>query len=92
MNNYQATYVQKIEDDYPGSQATANADATAHEFGHQFNLASVDWDHPDVWCHLGPNTAYCIMDWDTSLVDAYSEFCHDAPNHVDAVRDATDPR
>jgi hypothetical protein len=91
-NNYQATYLQTIQDDYPGSAATVNADTTAHEFGHQFNLASVDGSHPNVWCHLGPNTDYCIMDTDADPADGYSEFCHDNPNHVDAARDATEPR
>jgi hypothetical protein len=53
--------------------------------------ATVDLNHPNTWNHLG-EFHRGMMDSDSNRTDAYSEFCHDNPDHVDAVRDATDSR
>lgn len=74
--------------------AIENANITAHEIGHQWTLTQVDENHPDVWCHEGPDTDDCLMDKAASGTDAYSEFCYNddpnSPNHIMDVRDAAD--
>lgn len=95
QDNYLFIYIQMITDNYPTTGATVNADTVAHELGHQFYLArtSVDANHPaGVWCHLGPNTDYCVMSYQADADDEYSELCHvhGTSNHMDDIRDATD--
>jgi hypothetical protein len=88
--NVACVYVGTIWHDYAASHNTVKADVSVHEVGHQFNLASTDGSHPNVWCHEGNGTDYCVMDYDRDREDAYSEFCYDNPNHIDEVRDTAD--
>jgi len=46
------------------------------DLGHQFvGGYYVDDNHPNVPCHLGAGTDYCLMDRDRNRTDTYSEFC-----------------
>jgi hypothetical protein len=88
--NYIYVFMETISSIYPAHAAVVNADCTAHEIGHQFDLVNVNGQHPaDVWCHEGAGTDYCLMSHQRDRTDVYSEFCTD---HIYAVRDQTDDR
>jgi len=83
--NCQCTYVDSL------GVLALNSDTTAHEMGHQFVLGSVDNNHPaNVWCHQGSGTDYCLMSYQRTRTDSYSEFCKDSPDHVVEVRSVLD--
>jgi len=69
-DNFSYTFVGEIEYQIdPPDRPTVNANTTAHEIGHQFvGGYYVDYNHPNVPCHEGALTDYCLMDQDLSLI------------------------
>jgi len=95
LSNWSFIYIQAIVDDFPAASVpTVCAYATAHEFAHQFNLGGIDYGHVDVWCHEGPNTDHCMMDFRSDKTDNYIELCynelHQDGDHITAIRNAED--
>ncbi len=90
FTTYNCCYIliEEIDRDYNEPElSVVNADVTAHEIGHQFALTQVDGNHPNVWCHLGQDTDYCVMDSARrDRDDEHTEFCYDAPNHLHDIR------